>query len=92
MPMTPLQIQMMLHYYALVGPYAGDDYRHANSPAVLSQRTELMVLGLLDTDGSRPSGYCVTDRGRAYVLALCDMPLPVKTWVMPSALTSALPQ
>jgi hypothetical protein len=83
--MTPLQIQMMLHYYAIAEPYSIRDERHANSPAVREQRLELVALGLLENGGDgHVSGYRVTECGRTYVKALCEMPLPVLRYVMPS--------
>lgn len=81
--MTPLQIKMMLHYYTSADPYAKDDPWHASSDAVSLQRTMLVRDGLLGN--ACGTDWVVTDRGRAYVEALCNMPLPVKKWVMPDA-------
>ncbi|MPZ19536.1 MAG: hypothetical protein GEV06_16690 [Luteitalea sp.] len=78
--MTPLQIQMMLHYFAIAAPYAERDPAHAFSPAVVGQRGDLIRSGLLRVDDS-PSGYEVTARGRAYVEALKRVPLPGQQWV-----------
>lgn len=80
--MTPLQIKMILHYYTIHAPYAEDDPLHANSPAVMQQRNCLASDNLIEACNS-PSGYRTTERGEAYVNALCAMPLPVSKWVMP---------
>jgi len=76
---------MMLHYHTRGEPYARYEPDHAQSGAVKSQREGLMVWELLETDGGSPSGYRVTERGRAFVEAICAMPLPIKKWVMPDA-------
>jgi hypothetical protein len=81
--MTPLQISMMLHYYAIAAPYAQNDPEHANSPAVFEQRGELMRDGLIKPDVESRSGWRATPRGTAYVDALCRMPLPICKWVTP---------
>lgn len=81
--MTPLQIKMMLHYYAIAEPYSEFDSAHASSPAVVEQRAALVCAELLVPDEESPSLYQVTDRGRAYVEALQQVPMPIKKWVMP---------
>jgi hypothetical protein len=81
--MTPLQIKMMLHYYAIAAPYAEGDPLHANSDAVHEQRGRLVLDELLYCDPKAPAVYVVTERGRVYVEGLCLVPLPVKNWAMP---------
>lgn len=83
--MTSLQIRMVLHYYAIGEPYGVREPEHACSPAVYQQRGALVELGLLKEDGEWPAGYRTTERGNAYVEALCAMPLPIQKWVMPDA-------
>lgn len=83
--MTPLQIQMMLHYYARPSPYAAHEPEHASSQAVAQQRLRLLSDELLYVDPTSGAGYALTDRGRAYISALTAMPLPIKKWVMPGA-------
>lgn len=82
--MTPLQIVMMLHYYAIAEPYAMRQPEHATSPAVKEQRMALLHSDMLELDNS-PSGYAVTPRGLAYIEALLEVPLPIKKeiWVIP---------
>lgn len=71
--MTPLMIQMMLHYYAICEPYACRDQVHANSIAVSQQRHQLYKLGLLIPDDG-PSGWYPTEAGRDYVERLKQVP------------------
>lgn len=81
--MTPLQIKMVLHYYAIAEPYALLDPAHANSDAVCTQRALLCSDGLIEAIAGSPSGYRITPRGEAYVDAVCATPLPVSKWVIP---------
>lgn len=81
--MTPLQIKMMLHYYAIAEPYAKDDPDHACSRAVFEQRGFLIRENMIVEDCAADSGYRVSPRGEAYIDALCKMPLPMSVWVMP---------
>lgn len=83
--MTPLQIQMMLHYYTRNEPYAVREPAHANSGAVHTQRLCLITDEMLTTDPTSDSCFKVTERGHAYVDALMGLPLPIKKWVMPDA-------
>lgn len=80
--MTPLQITMMLHYYACGSVYAKHEPEHAGSAAVREQRAALISSDLLEPDDSRESGYRVTGRGAAYVEGLKNMQLPVCRWVI----------
>lgn len=73
--MTPLQIQMMLHYYAIAEPYAMRQPEHAGSRSVIDQRMKLINLGLLSVVPETPSGYRPTELGREYVDRLCNTPI-----------------
>ena len=81
--MTPLQIKMMLHYYACTNPYAEHEPFHAKAPAVVEQREWLVADGLLKVEPSIDATFVITERGRAYVDFLCGMPLPISKWIMP---------
>lgn len=80
--MTPLKIEILLHYRV-----SGTDFRDGNfsAPAVREAINWFISESLLKTavrsDGRR---YALTERGEVYVTALCDMPLPIQTWAMPS--------
>lgn len=82
--MTPLQLTMLLHYYSIAEPYALRQPEHANSPVVKDQRMGLMNEGLLLVSDITGSEYKVTEKGKAFIEALCNMPLPVCKWVIPS--------
>jgi len=82
--MTPLHIQIMLHYYARVTPYAEHEPEHRYSPAVKEYTQQLIVANMLTS--SQSSGvYVVTEKGRAYVEALKAVKEPVskEIWVQP---------
>jgi hypothetical protein len=84
-PMSVLQIMMMLHYYAYVGPYSADN---ANWGAVRDQRRQLLEWDMLNTvnEGQdKPLRYRVTARGEAYIEFLKALPLPEQKWVLPPA-------
>lgn len=65
--MTPLQIKMMLHYYAIAEPYGAQDPRHAESETVKEQRRILIEAGLLEPRPHTASLFGCTERGLAYV-------------------------
>jgi hypothetical protein len=81
--MTPLQLQMMLHYYTRAEPYAYREPEHATSGAVRDQRQLLENDGLIEPSETSGSGYCVTPRGSAFIEALCETPLPICMWIIP---------
>ena len=75
--MTPLEIDMMLHFYC-----RADSYPWRGAPAEQAAlqrfREEGLVVEPLNVDKVK-----LTDRGRAYVNFLMDMPLPVAKWSLP---------
>lgn len=79
---TPLEIQMMLHYYAIAEPYACREPLHAGSRAVSEQRGRLLRLGMLEAADMDewPSGYRVTEKGLVYVKALQSVSEPTARW------------
>ena len=85
--MTLLQVSMMLHYYAIAEPYAMRQPEHANSLAVRNQRLDLANAGLLevipDTDDRHQVGWRCTEKGHAYVDAVCAVQVPICKWVQP---------
>lgn len=81
---TPLHIQLLLHYHCNCEPYSKDNYEHAHSRSVIEFMGHLVVnWGLLVKDASAESGYRTTEKGAAYVDMLCSVPLPVCKWVAP---------
>lgn len=81
--MTPLQINMMLHYYAIAEPYAKYDPSHANSSAVVRQRLQLIHRGMLGIDDRQGSGFYPTPIGLAYVARLQAMPIEAQDDLIP---------
>jgi hypothetical protein len=83
--MSPLEIEILLHYYCLPTDYRDGDF---SAPAVKNAierfRDELNLLEPTQSmDVYHDPHYRITERGRVFVEALCNMPLPVKQWVMP---------
>jgi hypothetical protein len=75
--MTPLRAMILLHYYGCAGPYAQNDYRHANSRATLEYHAELVQRGLLrwlPEKSERGAKYECTEAGRARVHAMLTTP------------------
>lgn len=89
--MTPLHLQMLLHYHSRCEPYGKHEPEHASSPAVAAYRSDLLRAGLIEVDGRAPppgvesAGFTTTDKGRFYVDRLCSLPLPEATWIIPAA-------
>lgn len=80
--MSPLQIEILLHYYCRSGDYRENDF---SAPAVREaidnfRGREDMLCPC--ESGSR--SYRLTERGQAFVDALQRLPLPRRVWVMPS--------
>ncbi len=81
--MSPLQIEIMLHYHTRLGDYRDGDF---DAPAVRDAMEDFVTVGLLRrTDNPIPATpiYEATEATHVYVKALCAVPLPVKRWVMP---------
>lgn len=81
--MSPVQIELLLKCY-----YLADPVFPVQSDAHTSAIRDLLDGGLIKSTG-KSFGYMATDRGRAYVAALCNVPLPVKTevWVVEAKTT-----
>lgn len=80
--MTPLQIEMLLHYYSRADDYRDGDF---SAPAVREalegfKRDELLEEDKADTPRTC---YVITERGRVYIEAIRAIPLPERRWVMP---------
>ena len=83
--MSPLEIKIMLHYYCCPTDYRDGDFAApAVQDAIERFRDELNLLEPTQSmDVYHDPHYRITERGSVFVEALCNMPLPVKTWVMP---------
>lgn len=77
--MSPLRITILLHYYFSIDDYSGPSL---GSPAYV-EAIEYFLFHKLLKDNIGETNYVITERGRAYVKMLTDMPLPVCKWVAP---------
>lgn len=82
--MTPIEIDILLHYY--VSP---EEYRNGDigAPAVLDALKKFVSRGLI-VKRTVPNEYGALYEGnsaalKVYVETLCAVPLPVQKWVMP---------
>ena len=84
--MTPLEIEILLHYYTRSNDYRDGDF---SFPAVRETldcfREDLNLIEYWpEDDNTRPDQtYRLTERGRIYAEALKAVPLPIQIWVMP---------
>lgn len=78
---TPLHLMLLLHYHVTPDPWP-----QRGAPAVLEFTGDLIGLGLVEhvIKGKHGHQYGTTDRGAAYVDALCSVPLPVQRWAIPA--------
>jgi hypothetical protein len=73
--LTPLHIQILLHYYAIAEPYAKDKPAHANSIATITYTQQLVQHGLIYRNEDSPSGYSSTTCGEAFIERLLATPI-----------------
>lgn len=76
--MTPVILEILLHYY-----YSPEGYKGRNSCAENDSISFLYNEGLIIYNKS--SNYIISDRGRAYVEHLLKQPLPepITRWEIP---------
>lgn len=87
--MTPLKIEMLLHYYCRPDDYRGGDF---TAPAVNEALDDFLRDELIEHSehqAANPAHYVITERGRVYVEALSAVQLPERRWVMPSVAPGA---
>lgn len=82
--MTPLQIQMMLHFHC--SPTRFENWSPAASDAMSWFRQEGLVQEPVNLDCVR-----LSKRGEAYDHFLTSMPLPFETWSIPGPWNPSLP-
>lgn len=78
--MTPLEIEILLHYHSKGGDYKDGD---RSAPAVLDAiNTFTGVTGLLEYDYSTNGrSLKMTEKGHVYVKKICSISLPKVKWV-----------
>lgn len=75
---TPLHIELMIHYRCSPARLTNQ-----SAPAVVDYTADLHAHGLIEDDNSRESGWSATERGEAFIEALCRTQLPEKVWSLP---------
>ena len=71
--MTPLEIEIVLHYYCRPYDYRDGDF---SAPAVREAIDRMVSDEMLEADAPAFRAYQLAARGRAYVDALMALPLP----------------
>jgi len=84
--MTPLKIEILLHYYCCPNEYRDGDL---SAPAVEEAICWFLANDLLEAAApdKRKYGasYQTTPKAKALIEAWCNTPLPVSVWVIPGA-------
>ena len=75
--MTPLEINIVLHYYAITTDYRDGDF---SAPAV-ADAIKMFLSSEILTFGTRRR-YDLTQKGETLVAALKAVPLPTTKWVV----------
>ncbi len=83
--MTPLQLSILLHYRGHATDFREGDF---SAPAVREAidwfRDDARMLEATNGNMHSSAAYRLTEKGEAFVEALCEMPLPVCKWEIPS--------
>lgn len=80
--MTPLQLQMLVHYYAFMGDYEqvpANDTRREQCEQMAKVGLLISCADPLDTGAI----FEITDKGRFYLRHILATPLPVSVWKIP---------
>lgn len=86
--MTPLKLQILLHYYAMATDYRDGDL---SAPAVAEAVQDFLAGDMLQRgENSWGAAYSITERGRAHVENLCRLPFPILRWVPAGSLVGDL--
>jgi hypothetical protein len=80
---SPCDIEVLLHCY-----YSPEIHPKKDAPAVQISYSRLRLCGLIElqcfilgVDTTNLNEYRTTERGRAHVQQLCNLPLPSSAWV-----------
>ena len=80
MIITPGDIEVLLHYHTNPEPHPRRD-----APAIKDTTERFIRSGLIKVveavDDWNKNRYITTDKGRAFVKALCNTPLPTQAWI-----------
>lgn len=78
--MSPLMIDMLLHYYTTPTEYRDGDL---SAPAVREAIEWFKDNGMLEVVMGKSATYGVTPKAVAWIEHVCSLPLPKQVWVMP---------
>lgn len=86
--MTPLQIEILLHYYTTPTDYRDGDFF---APSVREAIDDFRKLNILVNSVKSGVNYALSEGGQRYVERLCSVPLPQikECWVFPDGYTEA---
>ena len=76
--MTHLQMTILLHYHANFNQYSSE----VSNVSIGNALTHLLSQGFL-VEATKGAYYETTSKAKAYIEALCKVPYPVQTWVIP---------
>jgi hypothetical protein len=74
--MSPSDIEVLLHCHYSPGPHP-----RWTAPAVRDGLHMLARAGLIESTDSTGCVFRTTERGRAHVAQLCDLPFPTQGWL-----------
>ena len=84
--MSPLNLHVLLWLYA--SPAKIEDNMQGTDPNVIADVVaELVADGLVEQSSKTDSGWCCSTKGRFYVDVICNLPLPVQRWEIPTPYT-----
>jgi len=76
--MSPLKLIILIHY-----SWSGNDYNTLHSPVRQDAICYLLNNGYLISDDDLHRTYKPTQKAFFYVEALCNLPEPEQTWIIP---------
>ena len=81
--MSPLKLHVLLWLYASPAKLE-ENMQGTNIDALANAVMELAEVDLVEESSKTDSGWCCSEKGRAYVDAICNLPFPVKRWEIPN--------
>jgi hypothetical protein len=83
--MSAYELSVLLHYYSERGDHPDLSGDNGSIARWTSARVALTSIGLLTvpTQAGEHRAWCLSEKGRIFVDAVLQTPLPVVTWKMP---------
>ncbi len=76
--MTPLEVEILLHYY-----YSPHDYENLDAPAIKEAMEKFCKAGILTEWINRTPRFYKNDEAlELYIKAICSVPLPTRKWII----------